>query len=176
VQRPRQRQVVTRGIGHAEKCQSPDPGAGVALDNLPRLVAEDIKRHPITDVQLGLRRHRVPASGPRLPVVVERQEAIGKHHDQIVLPRATRVRTTQVQHCHDLRGELTAKTLKVTGLCVRRSGLVEHFGLRAHSRHDEIPWSAVVRIEGDRIIVSDASAPTSDRAKRPQRSYARRTK
>lgn len=59
---------------------------------------------------------------------------------------------------------------------VRRSGRAEHFGLRAHSRHDEVPWSAVVRIEGDRIIVSDASAPTSDRAKRPQRSYARRTK
>jgi len=58
-------------------------------------------------------------------------------------------------YLHDLRGELTAHDLKVTGLCVGRSGLVEHFGLRAHSRHDEVPWSAVVRIEGDRIIVKD---------------------
>jgi sporulation protein YlmC with PRC-barrel domain len=58
-------------------------------------------------------------------------------------------------YCHDLRGELTAKTLEVTGLCVGRSGIVEHFGLRAHSRHDEVPWSAVVRIEGNRIIVRD---------------------
>ena len=58
-------------------------------------------------------------------------------------------------YCHDLRCELTAESLKVTGLCIGRGGLVEHFGLRAHSRHDEVPWSAVVRIEGDRIIVSD---------------------
>ena len=39
----------------------------------------------------------------------------------------------------------------MTGLCVGRSGLVEHFGLRAHSRHDDVPWSAVVRIEGEII-------------------------
>jgi sporulation protein YlmC with PRC-barrel domain len=58
-------------------------------------------------------------------------------------------------YCHDLRAELTPRTLKVTGLCVGRSGLVEHFGLRAHARHDGVPWSAVVRIEGDRIVVRD---------------------
>jgi sporulation protein YlmC with PRC-barrel domain len=58
-------------------------------------------------------------------------------------------------YCHDIRAELTARKLEVTGLCVGRSGLVEHFGLRAHSRHDEVPWSSVVRIEGDRIIVGD---------------------
>ncbi len=58
-------------------------------------------------------------------------------------------------YCHDLRGELTARTLTVTGLCVGATGLVEHFGLRGHSRHSEIPWSSVVRIEGNRIVVSD---------------------
>jgi sporulation protein YlmC with PRC-barrel domain len=58
-------------------------------------------------------------------------------------------------YCHDLRGELTTRSLKVTGLCVGRWGMVEHFGLRAHSRHDEVPWSAVVRIEGNRIVVRD---------------------
>jgi sporulation protein YlmC with PRC-barrel domain len=58
-------------------------------------------------------------------------------------------------HCHDLRAELSERTVKVTGLCVGRSGFVEHFGLRAHSRHNEIPWSAVVRIEADRIVVRD---------------------
>ena len=94
----------------------------------------------------------------------------------LMRPKVVTESGRELRYCHDLRGELTAKTLKVTGLCVGRSGLVEHFGLRAHSRHDEVPWSAVVRIEGDRIIVSDASAPTSDRAKRPPRSYARRTK
>jgi sporulation protein YlmC with PRC-barrel domain len=58
-------------------------------------------------------------------------------------------------YCHDLRGELTARSVKVTSLCVGRSGLVEHFGLRAHSRHNELPWSDVVRIEGSRIVVRD---------------------
>jgi len=61
----------------------------------------------------------------------------------------------ELGYCHDLRCELTAQSLTVTGLCVGRSGLLEHFGLRMHSRHDEVPWSAVVRIEGDRIVVSD---------------------
>jgi sporulation protein YlmC with PRC-barrel domain len=60
-----------------------------------------------------------------------------------------------VGYCHDLRGELTARTLTVTALCVGARGLVEHFGVRAHSRHDAVPWSSVVRIEGDRIIVRD---------------------
>ena len=61
-------------------------------------------------------------------------------------------------YCHDLRGELTARTLKVTGLCVGRHGWAEHFGLRRGSRtrgHDPIPWEAVARIEGDRIVVHD---------------------
>jgi sporulation protein YlmC with PRC-barrel domain len=58
-------------------------------------------------------------------------------------------------YCHDLRGELTARTLTVTGLCVGRRAFVEHLGMRAHSRHDEIAWSSVVRIEGKRIIVTD---------------------
>jgi sporulation protein YlmC with PRC-barrel domain len=58
-------------------------------------------------------------------------------------------------YCHDLRGQLTTRKLEVTSLCVGHSGLVEHFGLRAHSRHADVPWSSVIRIEGDRIIVSD---------------------
>jgi len=58
-------------------------------------------------------------------------------------------------YCHDLRAEVTDRSLTVTALCVGRSGFVEHFGLRAHSRHDEVPWSSVVRIEGNRIVVSD---------------------
>jgi sporulation protein YlmC with PRC-barrel domain len=62
----------------------------------------------------------------------------------------------KVGYCHDLRGELTGRTLTVTGLCVGAGGLVEHFGLRSHSRHNEVLWSSVVRIEGSRIIVRDA--------------------
>jgi sporulation protein YlmC with PRC-barrel domain len=56
-------------------------------------------------------------------------------------------------YCHDLRGELSAGGLEVTGCA--SGALVEHFGLRAHSRHDEVPWSKIVRIEADRIIVRD---------------------
>jgi sporulation protein YlmC with PRC-barrel domain len=58
-------------------------------------------------------------------------------------------------HCHDLRAELSEGGLEVTALCVGPSALVEHFGLRAHSRHDEVPWSSVLRIEGTRIVVRD---------------------
>ncbi|MFY9578922.1 MAG: PRC-barrel domain-containing protein [Gaiellaceae bacterium] len=57
--------------------------------------------------------------------------------------------------CHDLRGELTATKLRVTGLCVGQGGWLEHVGIRGHDAHQTIPWSAVVRIDGKRIIVRD---------------------
>jgi sporulation protein YlmC with PRC-barrel domain len=60
--------------------------------------------------------------------------------------------------CYDVRAELTHSSLKVTGLCVGRHGWAEHFGLWGGSRtrgHDPVPWEAVVRIEGDRIVVHD---------------------
>jgi sporulation protein YlmC with PRC-barrel domain len=57
--------------------------------------------------------------------------------------------------CHDLRGELTASKLRITGLCVGRGAWAEHLGIRGHDAHDTIPWSAVVRIEGKRIIIRD---------------------
>jgi sporulation protein YlmC with PRC-barrel domain len=60
--------------------------------------------------------------------------------------------------CYDLRAELTQTSLKVTGLCVGRGGWAEHFGLHRAARtrgHDPVPWEAVVRIEGDRIVVHD---------------------
>jgi len=57
--------------------------------------------------------------------------------------------------CHDLRGELTATRLRVTGLCVGHGGWLEHLGIRGHDSHTTIPWSAVVRIEGTTIVVRD---------------------
>jgi sporulation protein YlmC with PRC-barrel domain len=61
--------------------------------------------------------------------------------------------------CHDLRGELTATKLRVTGLCVGQGGWLEHLGIRGHDAHQTIPWSAVIRTEGKRIIIrDDASA------------------
>jgi sporulation protein YlmC with PRC-barrel domain len=57
--------------------------------------------------------------------------------------------------CHDLRGELTGPTLRVTGLCVGPTGWLSHLGVRWRGRRDVIPWEAVVRIEGKRIVIRD---------------------
>jgi sporulation protein YlmC with PRC-barrel domain len=69
--------------------------------------------------------------------------------------------------CHDLRGELTSSSLRVTGLVIGRQGLLEHFGIGAQASAsparlrdvDTVPWGAVVRIEGDRVVVRDDAAP-----------------
>lgn len=60
--------------------------------------------------------------------------------------------------CHDLRGEQTATAVRITGLCVGRGGWLGHFGIGRHEHHSVIPWEAVVRIEGKRIIVRDDAA------------------
>jgi sporulation protein YlmC with PRC-barrel domain len=58
--------------------------------------------------------------------------------------------------CHDLRGELAATKLCVTGLCVGRGAWFAHLGITRHDFHTTIPWDDVVRIEGQRIVVRDA--------------------
>lgn len=57
--------------------------------------------------------------------------------------------------CYDLRGEVTATKLRVTGLCVGRRAWLEHLGARSHHVSSVVPWEAVVRIEGSRIVVRD---------------------
>jgi sporulation protein YlmC with PRC-barrel domain len=57
--------------------------------------------------------------------------------------------------CHDLRGELSGSKLRVTGLCVGGKGWLTHLGVRSHEQHTVVPWDAVLRIEGTRIIVRD---------------------
>jgi len=57
--------------------------------------------------------------------------------------------------CHDLRGELTGTELRITGLCVGRKAWLSHLGVRSHEQHTVIPWKAITRIEGKRIVVSD---------------------
>jgi sporulation protein YlmC with PRC-barrel domain len=57
--------------------------------------------------------------------------------------------------CRDLRGELTGSTLRVTGLRVGRTAWLAHLGLRPPDQHTIVPWKAVVRIEGKRIIVRE---------------------
>jgi sporulation protein YlmC with PRC-barrel domain len=56
---------------------------------------------------------------------------------------------------YDLRGELTTTNLRITGLCIGRRALLEHLGIRDRKPHTIIPWQAVVRIEGKRIVVAD---------------------
>ena len=61
---------------------------------------------------------------------------------------------------YDLRGDLTTTNLRITGLCIGRRALLEHLGIRAQKPHTLIPWGAVVRIEGKRIVVRDDNAPS----------------
>jgi sporulation protein YlmC with PRC-barrel domain len=57
--------------------------------------------------------------------------------------------------CYDLRGELTATKLRVTGICVGSRGWLGHLGIGSQHPQTVIPWDAVVRIEGRRIIVRE---------------------
>jgi hypothetical protein len=52
-------------------------------------------------------------------------------------------------------------------LAVGRKGFLEHFGVGAQASAtparvrdvNTVPWGAVVRIEGDRVVVRDDAAP-----------------
>ncbi len=76
----------------------------------------------------------------------------------------TRVTTESGQalgRVHDLRAERTPRTLKITGLVVGPSGLLERFGIGAPESgarirtNDVVPWSAVVRADSSTIVVRD---------------------
>lgn len=68
--------------------------------------------------------------------------------------------------CHDVRAELTPASLRVTGLVVGARGWLEHFGIGAQAsaspervkQKDTVPWEAILRIEGKRIVVRDDAA------------------
>jgi sporulation protein YlmC with PRC-barrel domain len=57
--------------------------------------------------------------------------------------------------CYDLRAELTATRLRVTGLCVARQGWMQRLGIPTRGRPSIIPWHTVTKIEGRQIIVRD---------------------
>jgi sporulation protein YlmC with PRC-barrel domain len=65
---------------------------------------------------------------------------------------------------HDVRGELTPQTLKVTGLVVGRLGVLERLGLGAPTSaarlrtRDVIPWKDVVRADGRGVVVRDGAS------------------
>jgi sporulation protein YlmC with PRC-barrel domain len=59
--------------------------------------------------------------------------------------------------CHDLRAVVGRESAMVEALVVGRRGLLEHFGVVPMRLRDAVPWEAVVRIEGDRIVVRDGT-------------------
>jgi sporulation protein YlmC with PRC-barrel domain len=70
--------------------------------------------------------------------------------------------------CYDVRGELSQSRLEVKGLVIGRRGRLEHFGIGAQASAssirvrdgDLIPWEAVVRFDGDTIVVRDSWSET----------------
>ena len=61
--------------------------------------------------------------------------------------------------CRDLRASLDSGRPEVQGIVVGQHGWLEHLGIiRPLARApDAVPWEAVVRIEGDRIVVRDGT-------------------
>ena len=68
----------------------------------------------------------------------------------------------ELGHVHDLRAELTTRSLRVTGLVVGGIGLLERLGLGApRSRlrirtKDVVAWKDVVRADHRRVVVRKA--------------------
>jgi sporulation protein YlmC with PRC-barrel domain len=74
----------------------------------------------------------------------------------------TRVQTEDGEslgRVHDVRGELGARSLKVTGLVVGKWGLLERLGLGAPGTsvrirtHDVVPWKDVLRADRRGVVV-----------------------
>jgi sporulation protein YlmC with PRC-barrel domain len=71
--------------------------------------------------------------------------------------------------CFDVRGERKGTKLEVTGLVIGPRGLLERLGIgpsrgeaKRHHKvwaHDAVPWKAVVRLAGGRIVVKDGTDP-----------------
>jgi sporulation protein YlmC with PRC-barrel domain len=70
-----------------------------------------------------------------------------------------------VGRVHDVRGELTPRTLKVTGLVVGEFGLLERLGLGGPTSsaqlrtRDVIPWKDVIRADRRGVVVRDGARP-----------------
>lgn len=65
----------------------------------------------------------------------------------------------RIGRCTDMRADLGRGRPKVTELVVGRRGRLEHFGIGTPRGQtpDAVPWEAVVRIEGNRIVVRDGT-------------------
>jgi sporulation protein YlmC with PRC-barrel domain len=65
----------------------------------------------------------------------------------------------QLGKCRDLRASLGRGRPSVQAIVVGRVGWFEHLGLGRPSsrRKDAVPWGAVVRLDGKRIVVRDGT-------------------
>ena len=61
--------------------------------------------------------------------------------------------------CRDLRATVGRGRPAVKAIVVGRRGWLEHLGIARPSgpRKDSVAWDAVVRIDGDRIVVRDGT-------------------
>jgi sporulation protein YlmC with PRC-barrel domain len=61
--------------------------------------------------------------------------------------------------CHDLRASIGRGRPTVEAIVVGRRGLLEHLGIGKAAQHrpDAVPWEAVVKVEGNRIVVRDGT-------------------
>jgi sporulation protein YlmC with PRC-barrel domain len=65
----------------------------------------------------------------------------------------------------DVRGELTPRTLKVTGLVVGRRGLLERLGIGAATAPERlrseslVVWKEVVRADRRGVVIRDGAEP-----------------
>ena len=61
--------------------------------------------------------------------------------------------------CRDLRATIVRGLPTVDAIIVGGRGRLEHLGIgkRAAHRHDAVPWEAVVKIEGTRIVVREGT-------------------
>jgi sporulation protein YlmC with PRC-barrel domain len=67
---------------------------------------------------------------------------------------------------HDVRAELGARSLRVTGLVVGRLGVLERLGMGAPRTplrvrtQDVVPWSSVVRADRRGVVVRSGATQT----------------
>jgi sporulation protein YlmC with PRC-barrel domain len=64
-----------------------------------------------------------------------------------------------IGRCCDMRAVSSRGTPRIDQLVVGRRGRLEHFGIGTPKGQapDAVPWEAVVRIEGDKIVVRDGT-------------------
>ena len=65
----------------------------------------------------------------------------------------------EIGKCRDLRASLGRGRPSVEAVVVGRRGWFEHLGIERPSKRlrDAVAWEAVLRVEGDRIVVRDGT-------------------